>query len=195
MPRRTVAPDRSEIVKTAIRLLATEGPEALSMRRLAAEVGASTQIVYTLFGSKAQLAEALYREGFRGFGEAQDAVSRTSDPVADLQAMALAYRAYAAANRELFAVMFTNRIPGFSPSAELRQDLTWPLLEGFTATVQRALEAGVLAGSPVEIALLIFATTHGIVSLELGGHLPPLFAPRMLLARAVDAALRGYTRS
>ena len=55
---------RRQVVEAAARVLAEDGPHGLSLRRIAAEAGASTQIVYTLFGGKPGLADALYGEGF-----------------------------------------------------------------------------------------------------------------------------------
>jgi hypothetical protein len=53
----TDAPDgaaqrRRAVVEVAARVLAEDGPHGLSLRRVAAEAGGSTQIVYTLFGGK-----------------------------------------------------------------------------------------------------------------------------------------------
>jgi AcrR family transcriptional regulator len=36
-----------------------DGPDALTMRRIAAEAGSSTTVLYTMFGGKAGIAEAL----------------------------------------------------------------------------------------------------------------------------------------
>src|SRR5438105_9415646 len=55
---------RRPVLESAARLLAEEGPHGLSLRRIAAEAGGSTQLVYTLFGGKPGLADALYAEGF-----------------------------------------------------------------------------------------------------------------------------------
>ena len=55
---------RRALLDAASRLLVEEGPQALSMRRVAAAAGCSTTVLYTLFGGKEGLADALYREGF-----------------------------------------------------------------------------------------------------------------------------------
>ena len=53
------------------------------MRRLAGEVGASTQAVYTHFDGLDDLLAEVWREGFRRFGVALDEPAVTDDPVAD----------------------------------------------------------------------------------------------------------------
>ncbi|GLZ16288.1 hypothetical protein Acsp04_65230 [Actinomadura sp. NBRC 104425] len=97
---------RTRLLEAAARLLADEGPGALTTRRLAAEVGASTMVVYHHFGGMPELVHAVIAEGFARLAERMAAVPRTDDPVTDLGRLALAYRANARANRHLYAVMF-----------------------------------------------------------------------------------------
>ncbi|HET6795126.1 MAG TPA: helix-turn-helix domain-containing protein, partial [Acidimicrobiales bacterium] len=86
------SPQRTALIEAAARLVAEEGPSALSTRRLAAEVGTSTMAVYTWFGGMPQLLRALLREGFRRFGDRLRSVEPTDDPVADLGRLGIAYR-------------------------------------------------------------------------------------------------------
>ncbi|MGW5156849.1 TetR/AcrR family transcriptional regulator [Nonomuraea wenchangensis] len=58
---------RTAILDTATHLLVTEGPGALTVRRIAGEAGCSTKVIYTLFGGKDGLVEALWLEGFARF--------------------------------------------------------------------------------------------------------------------------------
>src|ERR671914_2944683 len=55
---------RRALLDGASGLLVAEGPGALTMRRVAAVAGCSTTVLYTMFGAKEGLADALYREGF-----------------------------------------------------------------------------------------------------------------------------------
>ena len=49
---------RVQLIETAARLLADEGPHAVTTRRVATEVGTSTTAIYSLLGSKAELFRA-----------------------------------------------------------------------------------------------------------------------------------------
>src|SRR3954470_6112423 len=86
------------LLDTASRLLVKEGPSALTMRRLAAAAGCSTTVLYTTFGGKDGIAEALYREGFARFAKRLAAVPPDKDPLTRLLALAYAYRDNALAN-------------------------------------------------------------------------------------------------
>jgi AcrR family transcriptional regulator len=56
---------RTALLEIAISILEQEGAPALSMRRIAEQAGCSTTMLYTLFGGKDELVNALYLEGFR----------------------------------------------------------------------------------------------------------------------------------
>lgn len=73
----------TRLVEVAARVLAEEGPSAVSARRLANEVGASTMVVYTHFGGMDHVLGHVRREGFRRFGEALGRQQSNDDAVAD----------------------------------------------------------------------------------------------------------------
>jgi AcrR family transcriptional regulator len=168
---------RRAILDAAGRLLAEYGPQALTVRRVAAEVGCSTTVLYTMFGGKVGLADALYREGFerltRRLEEAEKAHDAPEDPVARAAALAIAYRESALADRNYYDVMFGRAIPGFEPSQESLAvgDASLGMLAD---AVREAMDAGVLIeGDPKAVAEVLWAAAHGVVSLELAGHFTP----------------------
>ena len=164
---------RREVLEAAARLLAQDGPHGLSLRRVAAEAGGSTQIVYTLFGGKAGLADALYAEGFDRLARAMRAGLDAAPPSGDperLVAVGRAYRQFALAEPSFFAVMFGRAIAGFTPTrltrAQGRQCTFGQLVE----EVQACLDAGTLVGSSAdELARLCWLTVHGLAALEAAG--------------------------
>jgi AcrR family transcriptional regulator len=174
-----VVPDdarRTRVVELAARLIAEEGPHALSLRRLAAAAGGSTQLVYTLFGGKPGLADALYAEGFRRLGEAmRAAVAGQDEPAgspARLVVLAQAYRRFATDEPAFFSVMFGPVIPGFTPSRATRgasRDLSFGQV---VATARECLDAGTLqAEDAATLARACWTTTHGVAALQHAGFL------------------------
>src|ERR1700750_2775903 len=102
MPRSSALTDqRARLVGVAARMLEDAGPEALQARRLTAEVGTSTQAVYTLFGGMPGLFEALVAEGFARFAAHITAVPETDDPVADFFARGWAFCGWALEHPQL----------------------------------------------------------------------------------------------
>ena len=58
----------SALMKAAADLLASEGPEALTVRRIAATAGCSTMGLYSRFGGKDGVVERLWLDGFARCG-------------------------------------------------------------------------------------------------------------------------------
>ena len=157
------------MLDTAGGLLLAEGAGALTMRRVAGAVGCSTTVLYTMFGAKEGLADALYREGFERLRRRLEAVPE-GDPLPRLRALADAYRDNALAERGAYGVMFQRAIPGFEPSAASLA-VAGASLEVLARAVEAAMDAGVLRpGDPWAVAEVLWAAVHGAVSLELAGH-------------------------
>ena len=173
---------RRELLAAASRLLAAEGPEALTVRRIAADAGYSTMGVYSRFGGKDGIVEALFVEGFRGLAAAMAAVPDTDDPLTDLLACGVAYRRFALAHPTSYTVMFERAVPGYEPSPGA-EAIAMGTFEGLVRQVTRAIDAGDLAvgltGDPADVAQRLWAMSHGWVSLEIHG---------LLKAAADDAA-------
>jgi len=162
----------TRLVDEAGRILSTEGPAALSLRRLAAATGTSTMAVYTLFGDKQGLLAAMYRAGFERLGAAlREATADVDEPLEALAALGYAYRRSALASPHLYDLMFGRPVASFEPDADTQEiaDAAYrPLVEA----VQRCLDAGVFVAADAEhVARHLWAVSHGMVSLELAGHI------------------------
>lgn len=195
MPRPKTHDDalRARLLERAGELLSAEGPGALSLRRLAADVNTSTTAVYSLFGGKPALLNSVYEEAFRRFGERLDAVPQTGDPVEDVVQLGLAYRESALADPQFYLVMFS-KVPDFEPSEET-EEAAVRTFQPVVRDVGRAVESGVFAPEPHErIAVAMWGMVHGLVSLELNGNLPPGVEIAPVYERALRAFAEGWRR-
>ncbi|MCU1452189.1 MAG: TetR family transcriptional regulator [Acidimicrobiales bacterium] len=177
MPRAADPTVAASLVEAAARLLATEGPAALSTRRLAREIGASTMAVYTHFGGMDDLVRAVVRAAFDHLAAELDRVPVTDDPLTDLAQLGLAYRRNALADPHLYLAMFGPHpdLPYQPTEADRVHGLrTFTTL---VQAVQRCLDADPLApaaGTPDaagRIAAQVWAAAHGAMTLELAGFL------------------------
>jgi AcrR family transcriptional regulator len=175
----TRAEQRAALLDVAHGLLERDGPEALQARRLAAEIGASTQAIYTLFGGMPGLFEALVADGFARFGQHVAAVTETDDPVADHFSKGIAYCEWGLRHPQLYRLMF-----GLSGgSLRLHSGLEMSLAGSFAnfpegqaamAVLIRSLERVKAAGRirPVETVVAagqFLSATHGWVLLAIAG--------------------------
>jgi AcrR family transcriptional regulator len=184
---------RVRLLDSAAALLTSEGPDALSLRRLAAEAGTSTSAVYALFGGKPGILRGLFIEAFTRFGAHLDKVKPSDDPLTDLLALGHAYRASALADPHLYAVMLGSPIPGFAPTPQdyAHAEATFvPLLD----MVRRAIAAGLLRDvDPGLVATALWANVHGLVWLELRGAMSAGAVPTSeLFETAIRTNLAGW---
>jgi AcrR family transcriptional regulator len=186
------AAQRRRLVEAAARLLAHEGPDALSLRRLARAVGASTSVAYTLFGGKDGLVKTLQKEGFERLGRAFDRASRGADPLRNLRALAFAYRGFALAEPVWFSLVAGRALSGAAPLAagEVRASRAW---RRFTDEVRGCIAAKIFPRGEAEaIADGLWGLVHGLAGLELAGYFPDRAVAESRFARALAAAATGY---
>jgi AcrR family transcriptional regulator len=173
---------RERLIEAAAALLVDEGPGAVSVRRVASDVGVSTMAVYTWFGSKEELLEAVRAEGFARFGASLAAVGETSDPLHDLLGLGSAYRRFAHEFPHLYHAMFGRTLAGIEPTPEhaAQARATFDIMRD---AVARAVELGVWTCDVDSAAGQLWAAVHGFVMLELAD---------VMLDPDHDAAYAGF---
>jgi AcrR family transcriptional regulator len=175
-------------------LLAAEGPAALTVRRLAERAETSPSAVYSLFGDKWGLVEEMFREGFRRFAERIAALQRTDDPLADLAALGAAYRANARANPHLYDLMFGQPFPQFQPGEGTRE-LAIGTFAALVEALGRCIDAGLLTGDPLDLAIAFFSLIHGLTTLELAGWMVSPERADRVWQRAEPALFEGLRKA
>jgi AcrR family transcriptional regulator len=171
-PRRRDPAARSELVQIAARLLAKEGPEAMSTRRIATEAGTSTMAVYTHFGSMSGLVREIVHEGFGRLQQNFHRVAATDDAVADLALYGRAYRHTAVSDPNLYSVMFGGlTLAGFALTEDDRQYGRFMLIP-VVECVARCMEDGRFTSSDAMVAAHhMWLGMHGLATLEIGSYL------------------------
>ncbi len=181
---------REEILSAALDILSTHGHEALTVRRVATAAHCSTIGVYTWFGGKDGLVDAILIDGFTSFGEALQKAKRGRGPLGLLMGQGRAYRAWALAHPTSYRVMFMNVVPGHTPSDEalIAGTASFNILrDEVTACQQR----GEIASKDLDaVAMTVWGLAHGLVSLEITSAHPKELATRNSLHnRAFEMAL------
>ncbi len=146
-----------------MRLLEQRGPGALRIRDVAETAQLSTMGVYTHFGSKQGLLEQLYLHGFGRLEKQLGSVASDGHGQQELLAFALAYRTFARENDALYGLMFERATPDFVPSDASRL----AGLATFEMLATRVAEWRPHFTNPAADAHLIWATMHGLVTIEL----------------------------
>jgi AcrR family transcriptional regulator len=181
---------RRRLHDVARSLLATEGPAALSVRRVARLAGTSTTAIYSLFGSKEELLRSLCREGSGELGAALRAVPRTADPVADVEALGRAYRRWALGAPLTYQVLFGGALAELELDDRDREELRDGLDQLVEAVARCLAEGRYRSSDPDRLAHVLWGLVHGLVGLELAGQVEGAAADRAF-ETALEMASRG----
>lgn len=180
------------LLDAAERIVEVDGLDALTVRRVAEEIDASTRAVYSTLGSKDALVGALGVRAFDVLAGCLDALPLSSDPTADLiDAGVLGFRQFALGHPVLFqiGVQLSDVPPGasatFVPAAERA-------LERLHLRIRRVQEAGGLGDRTISDAAWEFhALCEGLASVELRACLPESDVVRIWRS-ALSALVTGW---
>ena len=167
----TLTPRAREIVAAARELLEEEGPDGLSMRRLAERLGIRAPSIYKHLPDKQTLENAVISDAFEEQAGVFEAAIRDSDD--PLAALARAYRAYALAHPHLYRLMTERALD--------RDNLAPGVEERAGRTVVEAV------GGDADLARAAWAFAHGMTVLELNDRFPPGADLESAWARGLDA--------
>lgn len=183
---------RAAMLDAATRLLSDGGFDAMSVRAIAQEVGASTRVIYSHFGGKPGIVEALYLDGFSRLADALRGGTGSGPAPERLVGVGRAYRAFAIGSPRLYELMFGPRVRELLPDPDHRAPVlaASSVVAGIVAEGQAAGE--VVAGDATTLTKFLWSALHGTVSMELTGW----FAPEEGAAnhdRLVQAAIDAVT--
>jgi AcrR family transcriptional regulator len=189
-PREHDEATRAALLAAAERLIDEEGPDAAGVRRVAEEVGTSTRAVYSVFGSKQGLLEALAIRFFEELQAATDAVALTDDPAADLVNAAMtAWRRTVLRHPSLYQLVFLRLVPDLDLGPEFGE-VAYGALGQLQVLVER-----VAPGPRVhERTLAWHALTEGLASMEVRGQMLDTLDAEGVWRDALTALVRGFAR-
>ncbi len=204
-----------EIKQLAMRQIALGGAEALSLSAIARAMGVSGAALYRYFASRDDLLAEVIVDAYHDLAEVlQAAAGRPAAPVARFQAVTGAYRAWALADPHRYRLVFSSPVgsgqlePGrVIPAAQRSMDSFLSVLAAMGGSrpgpavppgLRAQLEAwharsGASALPPAALlpALLAWTRLHGVLSLELDGHLTATGIDPALLYQAEVDLLAG----
>jgi AcrR family transcriptional regulator len=162
------------LLDAAEMLLSEAGYDAISVRAVAEAVGTTTRAVYSLFGSKAGLVEALAGRGYRLLAGYVNDLPVTDDTVADLIAAGMhGFRRFALERPGLFRLTF-ERAPTDLTAIPSVVEAAMMAYDALATRILRAQDSGALDRRPTEaVAFMLHALCQGLASSELARQPPP----------------------
>lgn len=212
---------RSEIMDTARRQMAEHGAAALSLRAIARAMQLTAPALYRYFPNRDELVTALIVEAYNSLAEALEAARETEAAnahAARLFAIGLAYREWALAHPQDYALIFGTPIPNYHAPEEKTNPAAKRSMDVLIDALMAADKAGLLNPAPeyskpapalqkqlaawkknhgytaptqaLHLALVCWSRLHGLTSLELFNQIQPMVtAPADLYRTEVLALL------
>ena len=163
----------TSLLNTAHSMLAEGGIEALSLRKLAEQVGVSRTAPYHHFKDKNELLCALAADGFKRkqAAIAQLSLHSTSNPTQQFKDFVYDYIKHATANPELYDLMFGRPIWKTGSSNPQLQSHAYPVFQQQLALIKSWQQQGVLdsEADTLRLSQVIWSTLHGLTRLVIDG--------------------------
>lgn len=173
---------RAALLREAGRVLASAGPEALSLRELARALGVSHNAPYKHFATREALLAAVAAAGFR------ELAARTAEGARrqGLHGAGLAYVGFALHDPPVFRLMFSGDIDKTtSPELHEAASASFTVLRTHVAAIHGEDAADIVAVSA-------WSFVHGLANLLIAGQLPAGIAPGGRPLDIADRVLRAY---
>lgn len=193
---------RTQIVEAARELFATEGYEAVTMRRVAEAIDYSAGTIYLHFPDKESLIQEVCEADFAHLAKKIAKIAPVSDPVERLRRLALAYFDFALANPNQYRVMFMTDRPPIAPDS-VSHDRHDPQQDAYAflqMTIADCIATGRFRPSASDLDMatqLTWGALHGLVSLRITRHYEGWvrWKPARKSATAmIDALLHGLLK-
>ena len=182
---------RSALLTAGEDMIERVGADALSLRELTRELGVSNNAPRRHFPTKQLLLDALALQGFERLGAALNRAAARAEPHVGQRLIHLAHAhiRFVGKHRSLFRLMFAaKQRPDASP--ELLEASHKALMAGPLTIAYGQRTGEIVAGDPDRLAITVFATVEGLVSLSSGGKVNGV--PIELLAEScIEAMMLG----
>lgn len=180
---------RAEILKAATRIIEGCGPDCVTMRQVAEEVGYSATTLYLYFKDKDAILSEVILCGFDDLADFCNMSAVGPSAVDVLRQRARAYITWGQMHPSIYTLMFETRVD-VEWSPEDQQRATRSGFDGWRA-MDEAIAAGELTGisDPTGFGVAMWAATHGVTSLANSRRLSAEAAtasPGEVLAQAIS---------
>ncbi len=167
-----IADFRDRLCDAAEALFAEHGPEAVTIRQLAQQIGVSPMTPYRYFQDKDAILAAVQARAFERHAEALETAWRDApgDAEAKARATGAAYVRFAFEHPQAYKLMFDVSGPtgGLYPDLERAAERSRRTM---TLYLEPLANAGQLRGEPTLVGHMFWAAIHGVIMLHFAGRL------------------------
>lgn len=160
-----------KILRAAHKLFDREGVDAVTMRRVAEDVGITPMAIYRHFPNRDALLKKLSDNSFNAVAHEWEENSRSKDVIKRLMALATPYLDYALKHPHLFDHAFSVRRDDARVFPEDFRAGRSPTLNVVIDAIKEGMAKGALKqDDPYDVAMAIWAHQHGLIVLYRAGR-------------------------
>lgn len=184
------AEQRNRIRRAAVEINNESGVSALSARAIAKRAGVSTGLLYSYFSNMSDLMRSIWIRPVAEYGREADAIAlEYSDPIERIEALLVAYVAWAERHTEVYRGVLLFVRPATAPPVERDPLDDLPLPRALReAIVEGQATERIRSGDAAEMAQILWAGVHGAIALPINIDRYEV-APASQLAPAMITAL------
>jgi AcrR family transcriptional regulator len=195
-PREHDDTTRTSLRTEAERIVAEHGLSALSVRAVADAAHTTTRAVYSTFGSKEGLIDALAQTAFEFLHSEIEKLSETDDPVRDAVDIAVkVFRRLAVEHPVLYRIAFQRVAPTLRAGPEVAEARERAFAQ-LQRKIRRLEQAGLLGKTSLqEATVAIEAMMEGLANAEFRGRTLPILPAgkeKQAWRRALTTLIRGF---
>ena len=160
---------RSSILRASWKIVATEGWQALSIRKIAEAIEYSAPVIYDHFANKEAILFEFTRQGFQRLNEELLKAKRVTDlPEQQLVGMADAYWNFAFSNKEYYQLMYGLGMPTCETVKQIAE------LNSFTELVMDSIRSLIASSNNTATDAFLklhtyWSMLHGLISINMMG--------------------------
>lgn len=181
---------RQSILDAAAKLFVNDGYDAVSMRRIAEQIGYTPTTIYLHFAGKDEILFALLDEGYGRLGvQLAEAAASQVDPLRRIEVVGRAYIAFGLGNPMHYQLMFMRRADFLVAKLAERREGRPDAFGVLQVAVQAAQDAHTIRpGDALTHSTALWAVVHGVVALAIA---LPVFDPAFV-QQVTDLTLAAY---
>jgi len=163
---------RDKILSCACELYLNDGLDGFSMRKLARQVGVTAPALYRHYESREHVLTDLVREAYRAFSAVLYRALEGRTPLERFRRAGEGYLDFALGEGRWYSLLFISAEQmGMEALPDDIEAMGCAIHQFWVDRVRECMDAGLFRpGDPVEVSLTMWAHTHGLISLYLGGH-------------------------
>lgn len=195
LAERTKEMQRSVILEVAARLFTEEGPNAVSMRRIAQASKTSTTVLYNLFGNKKGVIKALFMEGYTTFQKMVQGMEPAANPMQFLLEICERLWDFSRQHPHFYRITHGTVFPGFLP-CDIKQELPQPRPQDLVEKAISMLQGeGLFSGAATnDVLVLLYSTAVGLINANINGLFPEAALDRARFRALIARSLQGSAR-